>query len=130
MVNAINKAETFIIIDPRMTGIGKEADYWLNVRPGTDQAIALAWAKIINDNNLIDELYMKRWTNAPFLVVEDMEPSGGWMIDNSGAHDMKTRLLKESDVVAAPTRSSSCTMPPRPPRARRATTPCPSTTWK
>ena len=99
VVNAINKAETFIIIDPRMTGIGKEADYWLNVRPGTDQAIALAWAKIINDNNLIDELYMKRWTNAPFLVVEDMEPSGGWMIDNSGAHDMKTRLLKESDVV-------------------------------
>ena len=26
---AIGKADTFIIIDPRMTGIGKEADYWL-----------------------------------------------------------------------------------------------------
>ncbi|MBB3172055.1 molybdopterin-containing oxidoreductase family protein [Parvibacter caecicola] len=99
VVNATQKAETFIIIDPRMTGVGKEADYWLNVRPGTDAAIALAWAKIIAETpGLMDELYMKRWTNAPFLVVEDMEPSGGWMVDNSGAHDMKTRLLKQSDI--------------------------------
>jgi anaerobic selenocysteine-containing dehydrogenase len=98
VVNAVSKAETFISIDPRMTGVGKEADYWLNVRPGTDQAIALSWAKLIYDNGLMDELYMKRWSNAPFLVVEDMEPSGGWMVDNSGPHDMKTRLLKECDV--------------------------------
>jgi anaerobic selenocysteine-containing dehydrogenase len=96
---AIGKAETFIIVDPRMTGIGKEADYWLDVRPGTDMAIALAWAKIISDNDLMDDLYMKRWTNAPFLVVEDMEPSGGWLMDNRGAHDMKSRLLKESDLI-------------------------------
>lgn len=96
---AVDKAETFIIIDPRLTGVGKEADYWLNIRPGTDMAIALSWAKIINDNNLMDDLHMKRWTNAPFLVVEDMEPSGSWMTDNSGAHDMKTRLLKESDIT-------------------------------
>ncbi len=99
VVNASQHAETFISIDPRMTGIGKEADYWLNVRPGTDQAIALAWAKIINDNHLTDDLYMKRWTNAPFLVVEDMEPTGGQVFDNSGAHDMKTHLLKECDIV-------------------------------
>ncbi|MDR3052484.1 MAG: molybdopterin-dependent oxidoreductase, partial [Coriobacteriales bacterium] len=98
-VNAANKAECFISIDPRQTGLGKEADYWLNVRPGSDMAIALAWAKIIDDNKLLDELHMKRWTNAPFLVVEDMEPTGGWMIDNSGAHDMKTILLKECDLV-------------------------------
>jgi anaerobic selenocysteine-containing dehydrogenase len=99
VVNAVSKAETFIIIDPRMTGVGKEADYWLNVRPGSDMAIALAWAKIIHDNDLMDVLHMKRWTNAPFLVVEDMEPSGGWMMDNRGAHDMKTLLLKECDLV-------------------------------
>jgi anaerobic selenocysteine-containing dehydrogenase len=96
---AVGKAETFIIIDPRMTGVGKEADYWLNVRPGSDMAIALAWAKIIYDNDLMDVLHMKRWTNAPFLVVEDMEPSGGWTLDNSGAHDMKTLLLKECDLI-------------------------------
>ena len=99
VVNASQNADTFIIIDPRMTGIGKEADYWLNVRPGTDQAIALAWAKIIMDHGLMDELYMKRWSNGAFLVVDDMEPTGGWMLDNTGVIDMKTKLLKESDLV-------------------------------
>ena len=100
VVNAISKADKFIIIDPRMTGIGKEADYWLNLRPGTDQAIALAWAKIIaEDDNLLDTLYMKRWTNAPFLVVEDMEPSGGWMIEQRNPINVQTVLLKECDLV-------------------------------
>ncbi|MBR2790739.1 MAG: molybdopterin-dependent oxidoreductase, partial [Eggerthellaceae bacterium] len=100
VVNASQKAKTFIIVDPRLTGIGKEADYWLNVRPGTDQAIALAWAKIIIDNHLTDDLYLKRWTVAPFLVCldKDYEPTGGRLVDNSGYHDTKTRLLKQSDI--------------------------------
>ncbi len=99
VVNASQKAKTFIIIDPRLTGIGKEADYWLNVRPGTDQAIALAWAKLIIDNGLTDDLYLKRWTVAPFLVVEDMEPTGGFLCDDGGGYDMKTRMLKMSDIA-------------------------------
>nr|MCR5582102.1 molybdopterin dinucleotide-binding protein [Eggerthellaceae bacterium] len=61
--------------------------------------IALAWAKIIYENGLMDDLYMKRWSNAPFIVVDDMEPSGGIMYDNTGACDMKTTLLKECDLV-------------------------------
>lgn len=99
IVDVARKADTYICIDPRMRGIGKESDYWISLRPGTDQAIALAWAKIINDNGLMDTLYMKRWTNAPYLVVEDMEPTGGRLLDNKGGADIKTRLLKESDVV-------------------------------
>lgn len=68
--------------------------------PGTDHALALAWEKIILDEKLYDELYIKRWTNAPMLVVEDMEPSGGYLIDNSGGGiNVKTKLLKESDLV-------------------------------
>ena len=100
LVHAAANADTYIIVDPRMTGMGKEADYWLNIRPGTDQAIALAWAKLILDNGLMDELYMKRWSNAAYLVVEDMEPSGGrYMANQGGVVDIKTRLLKECDLV-------------------------------
>ena len=100
VVNASQKAKKFIIIDPRLTGIGKEADIWLNVRPGTDQAIALSWAKLIIDNGLMDTLYVKRWTVAPFLVCKDpdWEPTGGRLLDNSGYHDTKTRILKQSDI--------------------------------
>ena len=51
---------------------------------------------------------MKRWSDASLLVVEDMEPTGGRYFDLStpitAAPDltgskMKTRLLKESDLV-------------------------------
>lgn len=99
IVDAASHAEKHILIDPRIGGLGKEADYWLNIRPGTDHAVALAWEKIIIDEKLYDELYVKRWTNAPMLVVDDKEPNGGWVMDGSGGLNMKTKLLLESDIV-------------------------------
>lgn len=99
VTDVVARAKTRILIDPRLTAAGKDADYWLRLRPGTDGALALCWTNIVIQNNLYDELFVKRWTNAPFLVVEDMEPSGGWMLDDLGGIQMKTRLLKESDLV-------------------------------
>lgn len=98
-VDTANNAAVHILIDPREGGLGKEADYWLHIRPGTDHAIALAWEKIVIDHKLYDELFVKRWSNAPMLVVDDMEPSGGWILDGAGGVNMKTKLLKESDLV-------------------------------
>lgn len=91
-------ADVHIVIDPRMTPLGKEADYWLPVRVGTDGAIAMAWTNIVIQNKLYDELFVKRWTNGPLLVVEDMEPSGGLVKDGRGGTVLNTRLLKESDI--------------------------------
>ena len=59
-----------------MANMGKEADYWQHLRPGTDGALALAWTNVIIEKKLYDDLYVKKWTNAPFLVCEDIEPSG------------------------------------------------------
>ncbi|MBQ9954766.1 MAG: molybdopterin-dependent oxidoreductase [Eggerthellaceae bacterium] len=99
VVDASNNADVHILVDPREGRLGKEADYWLQIRPGTDHALALAWEKIVIDNGLYNTLFVKRWTNAPMLVVEDMEPSEGYVVDGSGGLDMKTKLLKESDLV-------------------------------
>ena len=98
-VETAKKADVHIVIDPRQTNLGKEADYWLNIRPGTDAAIALCWAHIIVDNELYDDLYIKRWTDAPFLVVEDMDPTGYPEQSGFGVHvDLRTRMLSEADV--------------------------------
>ena len=99
VVDVANNADVHILIDPREGGLGKEADYWLQIRPGTDHAIALCWEKLVIDNGLYDELFVKRWSNAPMLVVDDMEPSGGWILDGAGGVNMRTKLLKESDLV-------------------------------
>ena len=97
-VDVAVRADSFIKVDPRMSNLGKEADYWQHLRTGTDGA--LAWTNVIIENGLIDELYTKKWTNAPFLVCEDIEPSGFVAYRNDGSeYELKTHLLKESDVV-------------------------------
>ena len=109
LVDKMTEADVHICIDPRLSGSGKEADYWLNLKPGTDGALALCWQHIIIKNDLVDWEFVKRWTDASLLVVEDMEPTGGRYIDLSSpvqvppledliGTKLKTRLLKESDL--------------------------------
>lgn len=47
----------------------------MNLEPGTDGALALAWQHILIEKDLIDWEFVKRWTDASLLVVEDMEPT-------------------------------------------------------
>lgn len=93
-------ADTHILVDPRLAPLGKEADIWLPLRPGTDGALALCWTKLVIDNELYDDLFVKRWTNAPFLVCEDIEPTGSDLVnEHMDKTDIRTRLLKESDIT-------------------------------
>lgn len=108
LVDRMTAAETHICIDPRLSGSGKEADYWLNLRPGSDGALANCWQYLMIKHDLVDWEFVKRWTDASLLVVEDMEPTGGRYFDLSTpitavpeltGSKFKTRLLKESDLV-------------------------------
>lgn len=99
-VDVASRANTHICVDPRQTNLGKEADHELHLRPGTDGAMALAWTHVVLENDLIDDLFVKKWTNAPFLVCEDIDPSG-WLEFSPvvfNPFELKTRLLKESDI--------------------------------
>ncbi len=92
-------ATAHILVDPRVTPLGKEADIWLNLRPGTDGALALGWLNWIIENEAYDDTMVRRWSNAPFLYVEDKEAlTEGWLVEGNGGIDMKTRLLTEADV--------------------------------
>ena len=102
-VDLANTADCYITVDPRMTNLGHEADMHQYLTPGTDGALALAWTHVVIENELYNDLYVKRWTDAPFLVVEGMEPSGGvvpmWhKIAWTEPKPMMTRLLKECDI--------------------------------
>ncbi|WP_281508347.1 molybdopterin-containing oxidoreductase family protein [Parvibacter caecicola] len=97
VVDCASTADTYISVDPRKTNVGHEADIWNNVFPGTDAVLALSWASVIIENDLYDPIYVKKWMDAPFLVCQDIEPSG-WTLPGRSSYDIKTRLLKESDV--------------------------------
>jgi len=71
IVNAKERGMKIVSIDPRIRAGSHLVDEWLPIKPGTDMALALAMANVLIEENLIDEEYLKNYTNAPFLVKED-----------------------------------------------------------
>lgn len=50
-----------IVIDPRGIDSTKHADLWLQIRPGTDTALALGMIHHMIENNLYDSEFVKKW---------------------------------------------------------------------
>jgi anaerobic selenocysteine-containing dehydrogenase len=59
-----------IVVDPRRTRLAKQADLWLQLRPGTDGALALAMLHAIVDERLHDAPFVARWTHGFDALAE------------------------------------------------------------
>ncbi len=59
----------FVSINPIRTGYSAIADQWVPIRPGTDGLLALSIAHVLLSRQLIDQEFLLRYTNAPWLVV-------------------------------------------------------------
>ncbi len=70
-VEALKRGARLIVVDPRRTGIAKKADLWLQVRPGTDAALALGIAGVMIERGWYDREFVHAWTNGPLLVRTD-----------------------------------------------------------
>ena len=51
-----------IVIDPRTTPLAKEADIHIQIRPGTDCALALGLLNVIIAEELYDKAFVRDWT--------------------------------------------------------------------
>ncbi len=68
-INAARKNQArIIVVDPRQTEIASKADIWLQIKPGTDGALALGMIHVMLKHGLYDEVFVRNWTNAPLLV--------------------------------------------------------------
>jgi len=56
----VKKGAKIIAIDPRFTRIAARADVWLQLRPGTDMALALGMLNVIVNENLYDREFVAR----------------------------------------------------------------------
>ena len=63
-----------IVVDPRRTRLAKEADLWLQLRPGTDDALALAMLHTIITERLYDAPFVERWTHGFDALAERVRP--------------------------------------------------------
>ena len=62
ILDAKERGLKIIAVDPRVTPTTQHADLHLQLRPGTDGALALAMAQVIIEEGLYDEAFVGRWT--------------------------------------------------------------------
>jgi len=63
LLEQIKSGTALIVVDPRQTELAKKAKIWLQLRPGTDNALALAFLNVIIEEQLFDKEFVESWTH-------------------------------------------------------------------
>ena len=57
----LSEGAKLIVVDPRLTYLAGRADVWLQLRPGTDTALALGMANVIVSEDLYDKEFVGKY---------------------------------------------------------------------
>lgn len=71
IVAARSRGMKTVAVDPRRVGIAGQADILLQVRPGTDGALALGLIHALMEEGWYDASFVRQWTNGPLLLRND-----------------------------------------------------------
>ena len=63
LLDQIKKGTELIVVDPRNTDLAKKATCWLQLRPGSDSALAMAFLHVIIEERLYDKTFVEQWTH-------------------------------------------------------------------
>jgi len=58
---SLSQGAKLIVVDPRLTYLAGRADIWLQLRPGTDTALALGMTNVIINEGLYDKEFVARY---------------------------------------------------------------------
>jgi anaerobic selenocysteine-containing dehydrogenase len=130
----------FVSINPVRTGYSAIADEWIPIKPGTDGALLMALLHVLIASDRIDHAFLKRFTNAPQLVLletgcdregmfaHDPDPAKGPPGDGRHPHNKlvfdrsdgrSSRPIPKASPTAAIRRSRALHARRRPPRRAR-----------
>ena len=107
ITKAMERGGKLVCVDPRFTQSAAKAHLYAPLRSGTDIAFLGGMIKYIFDNKLFFEEYVKRYTNATFLVNPDFKMPG----DNKGA--------SRASRARSTTRPPGATRPMQPASSRK-----------
>ena len=63
VVDMMKRGTKLVVIDPVCSWEASRAELWLQLRPGTDGALALAMLNVIINENLFDRQFVETWTH-------------------------------------------------------------------
>ena len=78
IVESMKRGTKLITIDPQLTWLASRSDMWLQLRPGTDAALALGFMYVMIHEDLYDHDFVEKWTygfEALAQRVEEYPPS-------------------------------------------------------
>ena len=79
----------FVSVNPVRTGYSAIADEWIGIRPGTDGLLVFALIHELLKADKIDLDYLVRYTNAPWLVIQDPgAPDDGLFARDAEGHPL------------------------------------------
>lgn len=61
IIDLMKRGAKLIVVDPRVTWLATRAEYFLQLRPGTDAAVALAMLNVIIGEDLYDHEFVEKW---------------------------------------------------------------------
>jgi len=71
---ALDHNPKIVVVDPRETELSRRAEVWLQLRPGTDDALALAMLNVIIAEKLYDASFVARWTHGFDALADHVRP--------------------------------------------------------
>lgn len=94
-----------VVVDPRLTPTGAQADEWIAPKPHTDQALVFAMLHHILDKNLHDAAFVQKWVLGfdelkTHLVKQGYTPE--WAERITGVPAVKIRQIAEDYARAKP----------------------------
>lgn len=63
IIHCAERGSKLVVIDPNYTWLASRAHLWLQIRPGTDGALALAMLNVIINEELYDKEFVEKWTH-------------------------------------------------------------------
>ena len=93
-----------IVVDPRVTDIAQRADVFLQIRPGTDGALALAFGNVIIEEGLYDKGFVENWSvgfEEYRQVTADMTPEKAADICEVSAADIRAAARMYAEAKPA-----------------------------
>lgn len=61
VTDVLQRGSKLLVIDPRLTWLAAHADLWLQVRPGSDGALALAMGNVMIAEGIYDKDFVEKW---------------------------------------------------------------------
>ncbi len=93
-LNSLKHVKNLIVIDPRETAISSRATLWLQIRPGTDAALALGMINVIISEGLWDKDFVENWTYGFDKLKERVQ-------DYTPERVAEITWLKAEDIIKA-----------------------------